>query len=113
PQKIEDILLSNAPVQLCLGKVALQDLGRLRVFLNKYTRRGTAAESFNVGGPAPSEKIENARADDHVAQAGKDGSLDAIHCRSHTALGNCQADPAGGAGDHPHGETTGVGVAVA
>src|SRR5262249_31314423 len=29
------------------------------------------------------------------------------------ALRNCQADAAGAAGDHPHGDATGVGVAVA
>ena len=95
------------------GEVRLDDLGRLPIFFNKHDGRRATAERLNSQSAAPGEKIEDAGADNRIAQAGKDGGLDAIHCGSHTAIGNCQADPAGAAGDHPHGDRTGVGVEVA
>src|SRR5437667_8431869 len=82
------------------------------MFLDKHGERRAPTERFNSKSAASREKIEDARARDRVAQAGKDGSFDAIHGRSHTALGNGQADPAGAAGDHPHGDAIGVAVAV-
>src|SRR5215813_11074832 len=111
-KKTENVLLSNASLQFCFGQIALNDLGRLLVFLDKHTRGRAAAERFNSKCPAAREQIEDARASDRVAQAGKDSGLDAVHCRSHTALGNRQTDPAGAAGDHSHGDATGVGVPV-
>src|SRR5438876_6250390 len=82
------------------------------MFLDKHGERRAPTERFNSKSAAAREKIEDARARDRVAQAGKDGSLDAVHCWSHTTLGNSQADPAGAAGDHPHGGAIGVAVAV-
>src|SRR5262245_8537358 len=71
------------------------------------------AQRFDPKGAAPRVEIECSRADDRVTQAREDSSFDAVHRRANTALGNCQADSAGAAGDHPHGDATGLGVAVA
>src|SRR5262249_20415456 len=70
-------------------------------------------ECFDPKGAAPREKIEHSRADDRLTQARKDSGFDAVHCRANTALRNCQADSTGAAGDHSHGDATGLGVAVA
>src|SRR5205085_8625179 len=113
PQKIENLLLSNASFYFCFGQVTLDDLSRLPVFLNKQGGSCAAAERFNSKSAASSKKIEDGRASDRVAQAGKNSGLDTVHCRSHTALGNSQADPAGAAGDHPHGDAMGLGVGLA
>src|SRR5262249_18736323 len=85
---------------------------RLAVMFNKYCRRRPAAQRFDAKCAAPGEKIEHSRAEDCLTQAGKDSRFDAVHCRADTVLRNCQADSAGAAGDHPHGDATGVGVAV-
>ena len=110
---MENVLLSNAPREFCLAKVALDDVGRLAIFLYKHRLRRATAERFNSQSAASRKKVEDGRADDGIAEAGKDCRFYAVHGRSHTALGNCQADPAGTAGDHPHGDETGVGVEVA
>ena len=80
---------------------------------NKYCRGRRAAQRFDPKGAAPSEKIEHSRADDRLTQAREDSRFDAVHRRANTVLRNCQADSAGAAGDHPHGDATGLGVAVA
>src|SRR5204863_8959156 len=72
-----------------------------------------AAQRLDPERAAPSKKIEHSRADDRLTQARKDSRFDAVHCRADTALRNCQADSAGAAGDHPHGDVNGLGVAVA
>src|SRR5580704_6715057 len=113
PEVIEGILLSNSSFQLCFGQIALDDLRRLSVFVDKDNRRRAAAERFNSKCATAREKIQDACLHDGVAQTGKDSSFDTVHCRSHTALRNCQANSAGAAGDHSHGEEAGVGVAVA
>src|SRR5262249_29291795 len=59
------------------------------------------------------EKIEHTRLCHGITQTGKDSSFDTVHCWSHPTLRNCQADSAGAAGDHSHGEEAGPGVAVA
>src|SRR6266568_2034297 len=59
---------------------------------------------------ASGEKVKNARADNRVAETGKDCGFDAIHCRANSAFWNCQANSAGAAGDHSHGDETGVAV---
>src|SRR5215470_8616950 len=112
PEELENILLSNPALQLCFGKIALDGRHRLSVFLNKNNGRGAAAERFNSKGSAASKKIKDTRSNDSVAQTGEDSSFDAVHRRSHTALRNCQADSAGTAGDHSHGDGAGVGVAL-
>src|SRR5437868_13866598 len=113
PEEIEGILLSNSSFQLCFGEIALDDLRRLSVLLDKNNRRRAAAERFNSKCAAAREKIEDAGLHDGIAQTGKDSSFDTVHRRSHTALRNYQANPAGAAGDHSHGEEAGVGVTVA
>src|SRR6266568_4404382 len=80
----------------------------MSIFFYKENRRRAPAERFNSERAAPGEKIENARADDCIAQTGKDRSFDPIHRRSNTVLGNCQADAAGAAGDYSHGDERGV-----
>src|SRR6266568_3808268 len=80
----------------------------MSIFFHKENRRRASAERFNSQRAAPGEKIENARADDCIAQTGKDRSFDAIHRRSNTVLRNGQADAAGAAGDYSHGDETGV-----
>src|SRR5437016_3910472 len=47
PEEIEGIPLSNPSLQLCFGEIALDDLRRLSVLLDKNNRRGAAAERFN------------------------------------------------------------------
>src|SRR5204863_8481212 len=87
-------------------------LCRLAVIFNKYCGGRPTAQRFDPKRAAPREKIEHSRADDRLTQARKDSRFDAVHCRANTALRNCQADSAGAAGDDPHGDGTGVGVAV-
>src|SRR5206468_8855439 len=70
-------------------------------------------QRFNTERAAPREKVEHSRINDRLTQARKDSRFDAIHCRTDNALWNCQADSAGAAGDHPHGDATGLGVALA
>src|SRR5256885_15677678 len=113
PEEIEGIPLSNPSLQLCFGEIALDDLRRLSVLLDKNNRRGAAAERFNSKCAAAREKIEDPCLHDGIAQTGKDSSFDTVHRRSHPTLRNCQANPAGAAGDHSHGEEAGVGVTVA
>src|SRR4030095_6328049 len=43
----------------------------------------------------------------------KDCTFDAVHRWSYTAFRNCQADPAGAAGDHSHGDVVGSVLALA
>src|SRR6266545_211108 len=112
-EKIENILLSNSSFQLCPGEIALDDLRRLSIFLNKNNRRRAAAKRFNSQRAASCEKIEDPRAHHRVAQARKDSGFNAVHCWPYTAFGNCQAEPAGAAGDHSHGDEAGVGDAIA
>src|SRR5438270_13133579 len=113
PEEIEGIPLSNPSLRLCFGEIALDDLRRLSVLLDKNNRRGAAAERFNSKCAAAREKIEDPCLHDGIAQAGEDSCFDTVHRRSHTTLRNCQANPAGAAGDHSHGEEAGVGVTVA
>src|SRR5439155_26179131 len=113
PEEIEGIPLSNPSLQLCFGEIALDDLRRLSVLLDKNNRRGAAAERFNSKCAAAREKIEDPCLHDGIAQTGKDSSFDTVHRRSHTPFRNCQANSTGAAGDHSHGEEAGVGVAVA
>src|SRR6185369_7873862 len=98
PKEIEDVLLSNSSFQLCLGKIALDDLRRFSHSFNKNNRKRAAAKCFNSECAAAREKIEDARPHHGVAQTGKDSSFDTIHRWSDTLLRNCQADSAGAAG---------------
>src|SRR5204863_9618985 len=86
---------------------------RLALLYNTHRGGGSTPQRFDSKRTSSSEKTEHSRADDRLTQAGKDSRLDAVHCRADTALRNCQADSAGVAGDHPHGDATGLGVAVA
>src|SRR6266478_1553833 len=113
PEEIEGIPLSNLSLQLCFGEIALDDLRRLSALLDKNNRRGAAAERFNSKCATAREKIEDPCLHDGISQTGKDSSFDTVHRRSHATLRNCQANSAGGAGDHSHGEEAGVGVTVA
>src|SRR2546421_6714886 len=93
PEEIEGILLSNSSFQLCFGEIALDDLRRLSVLLDKNNRRRAAAERFNSKCAAAREKIEDAGLHDGIAQTGKDSSFDTVHRRSHTALRNYRRIP--------------------
>src|SRR6516225_845704 len=95
------------------GEISLDCICRLLVIFNKYYGGRPSAERFDPKRAAPREEIEHSRADNHLTQARKDSRLYAVHCGADTAFRNCQADPAGAAGDHPHGDATGLGVVVA
>src|SRR5215475_12472116 len=112
PEEIEDVLLMNPPLQPCFGEIALDDLSRLSIYFDKNSRGRAAAKRFNSQCAASCEKIEHTRTHYGISQTGKDCSFDAVHCWSHTAFWNCQADSAGTAGDHSHGDEAGVGVAA-
>src|SRR4030095_3116983 len=113
PEQVEDILLSNSSFQLCFGEIALNNPARWWIPREKNNRSRPAAERLNSKRAASRKKVEDPRSNNGIAQTGKDSSFDTVHRRSHTALRNCQANPAGAAGDHSHGDEAGVGVAVA
>src|SRR4030095_10727955 len=78
------------------------------VFFYKDYRTRAAAERFNSECASSGEKVENPCADNRITQTGKDRGFNAIHCWPDTTLGNRQADAAGAAGDHSHGDGVGV-----
>src|ERR1700730_627324 len=110
-QKIKSLMPSQSPLKMRLGEVLLNRRNRLSIFIDKERSRSAPAQRFNPKRAAARKKVENAGADDPVAQTGEDRGLDAVHCRPHSALRRLKPNAAGTAGDYSHGEATGVAAA--
>src|SRR6266849_5918713 len=112
PQKIENVLLPDPCLKMRFAKIFLDRRNRLSIFIDEKHRRGAPAKRFNSKRAAARKKIENASADYRVAQAGKDGALNAVHRRPHSALRYRKPNAAGTPGDYSHGDAAGVAVAA-
>ena len=68
-EKIENVLVSNTPVQFRVREILVDYLSRWPVTFNKNSRGRPAAERFDAKRAASGEQIEHSRADDGIAQA--------------------------------------------
>ena len=110
-QKFEDVLLPSAAVELRLRQILFDRGNRLSIFVDEQNGRRAATQRFDAERAAAGEKIEHARADHFIAQAGEDRRLHAIHRRSHPLLRNMKMDSAGRTGDDSHGVGDVAGIA--
>src|SRR5205085_9007029 len=108
-KKREDILFPNVAFQFRSSQVVFDGGDRGGIFFHEQCGAGAAAERFDPQRAAACEEIENARADDFLAETGKNRGLHAIHRGTHAGLRGIEPDAARYAGDHSHGDAVGVG----
>src|SRR5213075_2098252 len=110
-QKTKDVLLANPSSELRFGQIFFDGRDRLSIFFDKKSRVGATTERLDAKRPRSSKKVQNARADDHFAEAGENRRFHAIHRWANAALRRGELNAAGATGDHSHGELAGLGAA--
>src|SRR5207245_3920557 len=110
-QKTKSFLLTNSALEPRLREIFVNRRNRLSIFFDKERRLGAATQCFNTERAGAGKKIQNPRADDHLAKARENCRLHPIHGWANAVLRRNQPNAAGTTGDDSHGEPAGFGAA--